>query len=47
MVQAKETYSKALYNSVTNQYDVLESAIHGEKGLEASTPSVSLSQPWK
>jgi len=26
---------------------VLKSAIQGKKGLEASTPVVSLSQPWK
>ncbi|PNY02746.1 glycerol-3-phosphate acyltransferase, partial [Trifolium pratense] len=45
--KAKEAYSKALYDSVTNQYDVLKSAIHGKKGLKASTPVVSLSQPWK
>jgi glycerol-3-phosphate O-acyltransferase len=45
--KAKEAYSKALYDSVTNQYDVLKSAIHGKKGLQASTPVVSLSQPWK
>ncbi|XP_031393131.1 glycerol-3-phosphate acyltransferase, chloroplastic isoform X2 [Punica granatum] len=44
--QAKETYSQALYKSVNDQYDVLKSAIHGKQGIEASTPSISLSQPW-
>ncbi|CAL0314178.1 unnamed protein product [Lupinus luteus] len=44
--KAKESYSKALYDSVNEQYDVLRSAIRGKKGLEASTPKVPLSQPW-
>ncbi|KAJ7953400.1 Glycerol-3-phosphate acyltransferase, chloroplastic [Quillaja saponaria] len=44
--EAKEAYTGALYNSVNEQYKVLKSAIHDKKGLEASTPSVSLSQPW-
>ncbi|KAF7829185.1 glycerol-3-phosphate acyltransferase, chloroplastic isoform X1 [Senna tora] len=44
--KAKEVYSQEFYNSVTQQYNVLKSAIHGQKGLEASTPNVSLSQPW-
>ncbi|GAV84421.1 Acyltransferase domain-containing protein [Cephalotus follicularis] len=44
--QAKEAYTQALYNSVTEQYGVLKSAIHAKKGLQASIPSVSLSQPW-
>ena len=48
MVQAKkDEFSKVVYDYVTAQYDVLKSAIHGKKGLEASTPVVSLSQPWK
>ncbi|KAJ9537015.1 hypothetical protein OSB04_029748 [Centaurea solstitialis] len=42
---AKAAYSQALYDSVCEQYKVLHSAVHGGKGLEASTPSVSLSQP--
>ncbi|XP_020216491.2 glycerol-3-phosphate acyltransferase, chloroplastic [Cajanus cajan] len=45
--KAKEVFSKALYDSVTRQYNVLKSAVHGKKGFEASTPAVSLSQPWK
>ncbi|KAK7309651.1 hypothetical protein RJT34_06553 [Clitoria ternatea] len=45
--KAKEVYTNALYDSVCNQYNVLKSAIHGKKGCEASTPVVSLSQPWK
>ncbi|GLT80604.1 hypothetical protein SLA2020_520350 [Shorea laevis] len=44
--EAKEAYSLALYDSVIEQYNVLKSAIHGKKGLGASTSSVSLSQPW-
>ncbi|GMY29665.1 glycerol-3-phosphate acyltransferase, chloroplastic isoform X2 [Fagus crenata] len=44
--EAKEAYTQALYNVVTEQYNVLKSAIHGKQGLEASIPSVSLSQPW-
>ncbi|XWS38799.1 hypothetical protein CRYUN_Cryun19dG0161200 [Craigia yunnanensis] len=44
--EAKDVYTQALYKSVTEQYNVLKSAIHGKKGLEASTAGVSLSQPW-
>lgn len=44
--KAKDVYAKALYTSVTEQYNILKSAIHGKQGLEASTPAVSLSQPW-
>ncbi|KAE9607002.1 hypothetical protein Lal_00026218 [Lupinus albus] len=44
--KAKEAYSKAVYISVNEQYNVLKSAIHSKKGLEASTHKVSLSQPW-
>lgn len=43
--EAKAAYSEAMYDCVCEQYKVLHSAIHGGKGLEASTPSVSLSQP--
>ncbi|XP_076930708.1 glycerol-3-phosphate acyltransferase, chloroplastic-like isoform X1 [Bidens hawaiensis] len=43
--EAKATYSQILYDSVCQQYSVLQSAINGGKGLEASTSSVSLSQP--
>nr|ACU19378.1 unknown [Glycine max] len=45
--KAKEVFTKALYDSVTEQYNVLKSAIHGKKGFEASTPVVFLSQSWK
>ncbi|KAK4368789.1 hypothetical protein RND71_012581 [Anisodus tanguticus] len=45
--EAKMVYTKALYDSVNQQYNVLNSAIHGKQGLEASTPSISLSQPWQ
>ncbi|XP_019156093.1 PREDICTED: glycerol-3-phosphate acyltransferase, chloroplastic isoform X2 [Ipomoea nil] len=45
--EAKNAYSKALFNSVNQQYKVLTSAIHGKQGLKASTTTVSLSQPWQ
>ncbi|PPE02607.1 hypothetical protein GOBAR_DD00306 [Gossypium barbadense] len=35
--EAKDVYSQALYKSVSEQYNVLKSAIHGKQGLEAST----------
>ncbi|KAF2308747.1 hypothetical protein GH714_015467 [Hevea brasiliensis] len=44
--EAKKAYAQVLYDSVTEQYNVLKSAIHGKRGLEASSPTVSLSQPW-
>ncbi|XP_015574486.1 glycerol-3-phosphate acyltransferase, chloroplastic isoform X2 [Ricinus communis] len=43
---ACEDHEEVLYDSVTEQYNVLKSAIHGKQGLEASTSTVSLSQPW-
>ncbi|KAE8727057.1 Glycerol-3-phosphate acyltransferase [Hibiscus syriacus] len=42
--EVKDAYTQALYKSVTDQYNVLKSAIHGEQGLEASTEGVALSQ---
>nr|XP_016475022.1 PREDICTED: glycerol-3-phosphate acyltransferase, chloroplastic-like [Nicotiana tabacum]XP_016475023.1 PREDICTED: glycerol-3-phosphate acyltransferase, chloroplastic-like [Nicotiana tabacum] len=45
--EAKLVYTKALYDSVNQQYNVLNSAINGKQGQEVSTPSVSLSQPWQ
>ncbi|KAG5524275.1 hypothetical protein RHGRI_031071 [Rhododendron griersonianum] len=44
--ESKMAYTKALYDSIVEQYNVLNCAIHGKKGLEASVPTVSLSQPW-
>ncbi|KAK4486542.1 hypothetical protein RD792_009226 [Penstemon davidsonii] len=44
--EAKMAYTQSLYSSVCEQYNVLTSAIHGKQGLKASTPTVSLSQPW-
>ncbi|XP_022995677.1 glycerol-3-phosphate acyltransferase, chloroplastic isoform X1 [Cucurbita maxima] len=41
-----EAYSKALFDSVAMQYNVLKMAISGKQGLGASTADVSLSQPW-
>ncbi|ONK55761.1 uncharacterized protein A4U43_C10F720 [Asparagus officinalis] len=45
--EAKEAYAQALYDSVTEQYDVLKSAIYGYDGVNASNSVVTLSQPWK
>ncbi|XP_072962496.1 glycerol-3-phosphate acyltransferase ATS12, chloroplastic isoform X1 [Typha angustifolia] len=45
--EAKEVFSDILYNSVTQHYDVLKSAIYGFEGLNASNSVVSLSQPWQ
>ncbi|MFS7888445.1 putative glycerol-3-phosphate 1-O-acyltransferase [Helianthus anomalus] len=45
--KAKEAYSRALYDSVCRQYNVLKTAIHGAQGSDASTTSVSLTQPWQ
>ncbi|KAF7126427.1 hypothetical protein RHSIM_Rhsim11G0021900 [Rhododendron simsii] len=44
--ESKMAYTRALFDSVVEQYNVLNCAIHGKKGLEASVPTVSLSQPW-
>lgn len=44
--KAKEVFSQALYNSVTEQYSVLKSAILEYNGIDASNSVVSLSQPW-
>ncbi|MFS7944609.1 putative glycerol-3-phosphate 1-O-acyltransferase [Helianthus anomalus] len=32
--EAKEAYSRALYDSVRRQYNVLKTAIHGAQGLD-------------
>ncbi|NP_001290538.1 glycerol-3-phosphate acyltransferase, chloroplastic [Elaeis guineensis] len=45
--EAKEAFSQALYNSVGEQYNVLKSAIHEHRGLNASNSIISLSQPWQ
>ncbi|KAI4369914.1 hypothetical protein MLD38_018308 [Melastoma candidum] len=44
--EAKEAYSRTVYDLVVQQYNVLKDAIKGQKGLNASTECVSLSQPW-
>ncbi|XP_019094497.1 PREDICTED: glycerol-3-phosphate acyltransferase, chloroplastic-like [Camelina sativa] len=44
--EAKEAYSQALYNSVNEQYKILNSAIKHRRGVDASSSTVSLSQPW-
>ncbi|KAK1326265.1 hypothetical protein QJS10_CPA01g02960 [Acorus calamus] len=45
--EAKSAFSLALYDSVCEQYNVLKSAIYGNKGLSASNTAVSLSKPWE
>ncbi|XAR54770.1 Glycerol-3-phosphate 1-O-acyltransferase [Bertholletia excelsa] len=44
--EAKLAYTKALYESVVEQYNVLKCAIHSKRGVEASVPNIFLSQPW-
>lgn len=44
--QVRQAYSKALFDSVATQYNVLKTAIYDRRGLGASTADVSLSQPW-
>ncbi|CAL1399426.1 unnamed protein product [Linum trigynum] len=44
--QAKEAYTKVLYESVSDQYNVLNSAIYGKERVDTSSPAVSISQPW-
>ncbi|KAL3497905.1 hypothetical protein ACH5RR_040637 [Cinchona calisaya] len=45
--KARTAYAQAVYDSVSQQYNVLKSAIHGKHGIDASIPTVSLSQPWQ
>ncbi|KAL6641522.1 hypothetical protein ACP70R_019703 [Stipagrostis hirtigluma subsp. patula] len=45
--EGRELFTKALYNSVVNQYNVLKSAIFRDNGTAASSPVISLSQPWR
>ncbi|XP_010276810.1 PREDICTED: glycerol-3-phosphate acyltransferase, chloroplastic-like [Nelumbo nucifera] len=45
--EARMVFSQSLYSSVTEQYNVLNSAIHQDQGLDASIATVSLSQPWQ
>uniref|UniRef100_A0A0C9S3S3 glycerol-3-phosphate 1-O-acyltransferase n=1 Tax=Wollemia nobilis TaxID=56998 RepID=A0A0C9S3S3_9CONI len=45
--KVKEAFLKALYDTVVMHYNVLKSAVHGGKGMDASTSFVSLSQPWQ
>ncbi|XP_073311626.1 glycerol-3-phosphate acyltransferase ATS12, chloroplastic [Primulina huaijiensis] len=45
--EAKKAYAESLYSSVSEQYNILKFAIHGKQGMKASTPTVSLSQPWQ
>ncbi|KAH9606506.1 hypothetical protein KSS87_018896 [Heliosperma pusillum] len=44
--EVKLAYAHHVQESVNEQYKVLKAAIHGKQGLIASTPAVSLSQPW-
>ncbi|XP_020692692.1 glycerol-3-phosphate acyltransferase, chloroplastic isoform X2 [Dendrobium catenatum] len=43
--EVKGAFSMALYNAVTEQYNILKSAIYELQGLNASDSKVSLSQP--
>ncbi|KAF3790714.1 Glycerol-3-phosphate acyltransferase [Nymphaea thermarum] len=43
--ETRMAFAKALYDSITNQYNLLKSAIYEGKG-DASSSSVVLSQPW-
>ncbi|KAL6905400.1 hypothetical protein ACP4OV_003001 [Aristida adscensionis] len=45
--EGRELFTKALYDSVVNQYSVLKAAIFIDHGTAASSPVVSLSQPWR
>ncbi|PKA55733.1 Glycerol-3-phosphate acyltransferase, chloroplastic [Apostasia shenzhenica] len=45
--EAKEACSNAMYDAVSEQYNILRSAIEEHKGLDASDSMVFLSQPWK
>ncbi|XP_064952033.1 glycerol-3-phosphate acyltransferase, chloroplastic-like isoform X6 [Musa acuminata AAA Group] len=44
--EAKKAFVWALYGPVIEQYSVLESAIYGYQGLNASNSIISLSRPW-
>ncbi|XP_020582924.1 glycerol-3-phosphate acyltransferase, chloroplastic isoform X2 [Phalaenopsis equestris] len=44
--EAKGAFSLAVYHEVTEQYNILKSAIYEHQGLHASNFKVSLSQPW-
>jgi glycerol-3-phosphate O-acyltransferase len=46
-MQGRELFTKTLYDTVVNQYNVLKSAIVRGHGEAASSPVVSLSQPWR
>ncbi|CAN6311742.1 unnamed protein product [Urochloa humidicola] len=45
--EGRELFSDSLYNSVVNQYNVLKSAILKDRGVAASSTTISLSQPWR
>lgn len=45
--EAKAAFTQALFKSVTEQYDVLKSAIHSNQEFDSSNSIVSLSQPWQ
>lgn len=46
LFQAKSLYAHQMYNSVSEQYNVLKEAVNGKQGSSASTSTISLSQPW-
>ncbi|KAJ7544623.1 hypothetical protein O6H91_09G086200 [Diphasiastrum complanatum] len=43
---AGDDFTEVAWSAVSEQYAVLRSAVHGGKGLDASTTSTTLSQPW-
>ncbi|GJM91582.1 hypothetical protein PR202_ga07968 [Eleusine coracana subsp. coracana] len=45
--EGRELFAKTLYDSVVNQYNVLKTAIFRDHGAAASSPVMSLSQPWR
>ncbi|KAK3153406.1 hypothetical protein QOZ80_2BG0172080 [Eleusine coracana subsp. coracana] len=45
--EGRELFAKTLYDSVVNQYNVLKTAIFRDHGAAASSPVISLSQPWR
>ncbi|KAL3681949.1 hypothetical protein R1sor_024905 [Riccia sorocarpa] len=44
--QARDKFSQSSWEIVNEQYSVLRKAIHGRQGLQASSQSTQLSQPW-
>ena len=45
-LQAREVFSKAVFQAVCSNYATLEEAVNGGKGLHAASTSCTLAQPW-